>query len=570
VPPPPSSKGAPARITVEAGVAGLAGLALALAMSWPLVLHLGRDIGKDTGDPLFQTWQVAWIGHAVWRQPLELFQANIFWPLADTLAFSDALVGYAPAGLVAQLGPHAALVVYNLLFVFAYALAFFGAYLLARELGAGRAGAVAAGAAFAYAPWRLTQSGHLHVLSSGGLPLSLFLLVRGHRSGSAALVLGGWLVVSWQMTLGFTLGLQLAYLTAALAVVAAVARRRGRLAPATARVLAATSIGVGALVLVTVLMSRPYFRVVAEHPEARRTPAEIERFSPTLRSFLAVPRQSFLADIPFSESSSLSDPDERSLFPGLTIALLALAGLTACVYSRGLRLGLAAGVTLCAALSLGLRDAAGAEAYVTPYRLLYEFAPGWDAIRTPGRINTLTSLGLALLAGAGVCALAERFRRLVGGAGRSWSRVVPAGFAALLVAAILTEGLGPLAHPRVPKPPPGQRDAAAPQLHLPWGFYDLRFTYWSTAGFPSIVNGAGGFFPAAFDRLWLRVQGFPDARSVAALRTVGVRTVVLHPELTPGTPWQGAATRSTAALDLDRKRVGRVVLYRLSRRDPGG
>ena len=169
---------------VEVGAAGIGGVLLAVAMTWPLTLRIRSVISQDLGDPLFQAWQVAWIGHAVLHQPLDLFQANIFWPLADSLAFSDALVGYAPAAVLAQQGPGSALVVYNVLFVFAYTLAFLGAYLLARELGAGRLGCVAAGAAFAYAPWRLAQNGHLQVISSGGVPLALFLLVRGYRRGS--------------------------------------------------------------------------------------------------------------------------------------------------------------------------------------------------------------------------------------------------------------------------------------------------------------------------------------------------------------------------------------------------
>ncbi|MDW8339275.1 MAG: hypothetical protein RMM28_09070 [Thermoleophilia bacterium] len=57
------------------------------------------------------------------------------------------------------MGPTAALVVYNLLFLGSYALAFLAAYLLARELGTGPFGGVAAGAAFAYAPWKLAQNG---------------------------------------------------------------------------------------------------------------------------------------------------------------------------------------------------------------------------------------------------------------------------------------------------------------------------------------------------------------------------------------------------------------------------
>ncbi|MEA2431556.1 MAG: hypothetical protein QOI19_2029, partial [Thermoleophilaceae bacterium] len=174
-------------------------------MHWPLPLYIGRDVARDLGDPLPQAWQVAWDGHALLHQPFHFFQANVFWPLKDSLAFSDALVGYAPAGLFGS-GPHAAIVRYDLLFLFAYALAFFGAYLLARELGAGRVGAFVAGAAFAYAPWRLEQDGHLHVLSSGGIPLALFLLVRGYRKGSGRLVLAGWLVAAWQVSLGFSLG----------------------------------------------------------------------------------------------------------------------------------------------------------------------------------------------------------------------------------------------------------------------------------------------------------------------------------------------------------------------------
>src|SRR3954463_15919925 len=195
--------------------AALTAVGLALVMHWPLPLHIGRDVPRDLGDPLPQAWQVAGDGHGLAHQPLDFFQANVFWPLKNSLAFSDALVGYAPFGLIGS-GPHAAGVRYDLLFLFAYALAFFGAYLLARELRAGRAGAFVAGAAFAYAPWRLEQDGHLHVLSSGGIPLALALLVRGYRLERPGPVVAGWLVAAWQLSLGFTLGLQLAYLLALL------------------------------------------------------------------------------------------------------------------------------------------------------------------------------------------------------------------------------------------------------------------------------------------------------------------------------------------------------------------
>ncbi len=549
----------PMRLAREAAIAAVGGVALAIVMTWPLALHLGSDIGKDLGDPLLQAWQVSWIGHALLERPLELWQANTFWPNADTLAFSDALVGYAPAGLVAQGSPHAALVVYNLLFLGAYGLAFLGAYLLARELGVGWIGAAAAGAAFAYAPWKLGQNGHLHVLSSGGIPLALFLLLRGYRRRSAWLVLGGWLVAAWQMTLGFTLGLQFAYLLAVLGAIAVVALVIGVLPLPTRRVLVTTIVGVLVFAIAAGLMARPYLRVLDDHPEARRTPEYVETFSPELRSFLAAPAQSWLwAGPSLRARAPLPAPDEMSLFPGMAISLLALLGVLGSVYSKRLRFGLAAGVAICAVLSLGVRDVSGLDRYLTPYRLLFDYAPGWDGVRAPGRINTLTSLGLALLAGAGLCVVARYLRD------RTGARAVATVVGLALVAVILVEGLGPLAHPRAPEPPTAMRLAEPPQLHLPAGFHDdLVYSYWSTAGFPEMVNGAGGFDPDSYDRLRKTVSGFPDARSVAALRELGVRTVLVHPARAAGTPWEGAATKPVTGLPLVRESVDSVVLFRL-------
>src|SRR5205807_5662460 len=205
-----------------------AAIALAVITTWPLVLHLPSRIAPDLGDPVRTAWQVAWVGHAMLHDPLHIFDANAFYPHRLSLAFSDSLLGYGPAGLIGS-GTVAALVRYNLLFLFAWSLCFAGAYLLARELGLGRLGAGAAGAAFAYAPYRVTEAGHLHVISSGGIPLALFLLLRGYRRGSRGLVLAGWLVTAWQVSLGFTLGLQYCYLLAILAVIAAVYWWRGGL-----------------------------------------------------------------------------------------------------------------------------------------------------------------------------------------------------------------------------------------------------------------------------------------------------------------------------------------------------
>jgi len=547
----------------------LGACALAAAMHWPLPLHAGSDVERDIGDPLVQAWELAWGGHAFLHQPLDFFQANTFWPLDNSLAFSEALAGYAPAGAIGS-GFEAAVVRYNLLFLLSYALCFAGAYLLARELGVGRLAATVAGAAFAYAPWRLEQDGHLHVLSSGGIPLSLFLLLRGYRRRRAAIVLAGWLVATWQVSLGFTLGLQLGYLLIVLALVAAASPRRAR-SLLEARVVRATLAGAAVLALVAILLARPYMEVLDDHPEARRTQAQVAGLSGPVGSFLAAPEENLVwGKATAGVREDLSSVPEQTLFPGAAIVALALVGLTAPVFSPRLRAGTGIGVVVAAVLSLGFQEPHG---YLWPYRWLYEVAPGWEGIRVPGRFTTLTSLGLALLAAAGAQQLWWwlRGRRYRGG---GWP-LATAALPVLIVAAILVEGsgfdlgsgiAGP-SHPAVPKPPPGQLGAAAPQLHLPLTIAgNRRYVLWSSDGFPALVNGRGSFVPRSFAALTAAVRGFPDRASVALLRSIGVRTVIVHRALVRGTAWQAFERHSLAGLELRPLDRGDVVLYAL---EPG-
>jgi hypothetical protein len=539
-------------------------IVLAIAMTLPLVLHLGVDVNTDLGDPLFETWQLAWIGHALTHAPLHLYQANRFWPDHDSLAFTDVMLGFAPAGLIAQAGPHAALVVHGLLFILSYALAFAGAYYFAYELGAGRLGGLVAGAAYAYAPWRLAQGGHLQVLSSGGIPLALFLLLRGYRRGSWRTVAAGWLVAMWQMTLGFTLGLQFGYLMLVLAGAAAVLWLRSGRPPVERSVAAAGVLGAGAFAVVTILLALPFLRVTHDHPEAKRTPDQVKLFSPPAKGFLAAPAGNLVwGGATAKTRAKLSAPVEQSLFPGVTVVVLALLGLASVAYRAGARIWLATGTIVFGVLSLGLPE--NGEG-VTPYRFLYDHAPGWNGIRTPGRLNTLTSLGLALLAAAGVALVVTYTRRLR--LPRGYAEPAAGLTAVVCAGLVLLEGFGSSPHPFGPPVPPGQEAAPAPQLHLPSDDFndDGFYSYWSVAGFPAMVNGAASFFPTDLLRTRQIAASFPDAGSVAYLRELGVRSVILHRDLAPGTPWQNTADRPTNGLGITSERVGELVIYRL---EPG-
>jgi hypothetical protein len=550
----------------------LGGVVLALLTTWPLVLHLDTRIAPDLGDPVRTVWEVAWVGHALLHNPLHVFDSNAFYPHPLSLAFSDSLLGYGPAAFFGS-GTVGALVRYNLLFLFAWSLCFVGAWLLARELGVGKVGAAVAGAAFAYAPYRITEAGHLHVISSGGIALSLFLLLRGYRRSSRGLLIAGWLVAAWQMSLGFTLGLQFAYLLAILAVIAVVWWWRTASRPALPRnVVAITCIGVALCGVISVYQARPYLKVASEYPTAKRTLKEVKNYSSNPWAWVSASSENRVwGGVTAGAREHVHSKNEDVFFPGGLIAVLAVIGLASSIYTRRLRIGLACGVGVCAILALGL----GITGAGYPYRLLYDFAPGWNGVRVPGRVFTLGTLFIALLAAAGGWRIAELARAWGKGFGARGAAGLTAAVGTLLVIGVVGEGAGHMEHPVVPQPARAEIGLKGPLLDLPTdGAADRLWQYFSTNGFYRIPLGNSTFDIPATDDLRGGMSGFPDRASIAKLRYYGVKTVVLHlsmptlpgiklPAIPEPPDTQAAAARPVAGLGVTRRQVGSLVIYEI-------
>jgi hypothetical protein len=548
----------------EVCIAAIGSVAIATVMTWPLVLDLGDVVPRDVGDPLAIAWQPAWGGHALLNQPLDFFDANRFWPIPDSLAFGDALIGYAPAGMIGD-GPEDAIVRYDLLFLFSYALAFFGAYLLSREIGIGPAGAAVAGVAFAFAPFRLEQDGHMQVIASGGIPLSIAFAARGIRLRRPWWVFVAWLVAAWQVSLGFVLGLPFAYGLAAACLVAAIAWLvKGRPTIPT-RMLVAGIAGAVAFVAICGYIARPYLAIAEDFPEAKRELDEVAGFSGPLKIFVTAPAENFVwGDLTEEVREDLENIPEKTLFPGLLILVLAGAGLASRSLDRRVRIGLLAAAIAISALALGFREEGG---LLWPYRVLYEGLPGWDAIRTPGRLATFSSLAFALLAAAGAEAAWRAVRRNV------YPTWVAAAVVTLLCLGIATEGrslpfdpFDDQAMPEVPDLGTSTSDVTAPQLHLPaiTPEHNRAHQLASTDGFYDLVNGRASTNPSTVLDLIDDMATFPDAASVQRLQEWGVRTVIIHTALTPGTPQARAVERPFAELPLRRYPLPGLVLYEVS------
>ncbi|MFY1674326.1 hypothetical protein ACN27G_30985 [Plantactinospora sp. WMMB334] len=564
------------RLVHEWSLAGLGALALAVLMTWPTLRYPRHTLPQDYWDPTLQAWQVAWSGHILLTKPAQLWQSNAFFPETWTFAFSDTLLGYAPAGMIGQ-GPEAAILRYNILFVLAHALATVGAYALVRQLGSGRIGAAVAGISFAYAPWLLGQAGHLHILSNGGIPLALAMLARGHgwslrhgyrpdrrRSGWA---FAGWVVAAWQLSLGFGIGLVFAYVLGLIAVVVLASwlvrriLRRPR-QPFGIRLLLADFWGGAVFVATGALLAIPYFKVADLHPYARRTAEDLHNYSPPPGGFLTAPPESLIwGDLHEPVRAGLPGLPETTLLPGYALLALAGAGLVLSIWTVRQRLLLLAATLVAGVLAMGTRFFGGTFSYLP----LFDHLPGWDGLRTPGRLMLWVTLLLGVLAAGSVGAFAERARQ-ISAAERIPPR--PGPFLRLVtllpVALVLAEGLNTTPHPVVPLQPAAMRVENGPVLVLPSDQKtDQHVMLWSTSKFQDIVNGGSGFTPQRLAEVREVTANFPDQASIDYLRTMGVRTVIVLRDRVAGTPLEATVDLPVDTLGISREDVGETVVYRL-------
>ncbi len=299
-----------------------AGLALLFAgltvfMTYPQVRHLDTGVSPDIGDPLFSTWRISWVAHQITRDPLHLFDGNIFHPARYTLAFSDAAL--VPALTVAPLiwlgVPQ--LVVYNLLLLSGFALSGIGMFVLVRSLTGQIGAALVAGFVFAFLPYRYMHYAHLELQMAQWMPLCLWAFHRTLKSGRLRDGVLTGLFFALQTLSSIYYGIFFATFMVPFAGVLLIAAGRDRAIGAIRPLLAGAAL---AGVLVAPL-AFPYS--AARQSVGERPLTEIAFYSATPQNYLAAHRRNDA----FGLLTEGLGQQERELFQGFFVPLVALVGL---------------------------------------------------------------------------------------------------------------------------------------------------------------------------------------------------------------------------------------------------
>ena len=537
--------------------------------------ELATRLPGDLGDSVEVIWILRWTSHAMVSNPLHLFDANIFWPLSNTLAYAEALISIAPVyGLFYALTSNWVLS-WNLLWIGLILLNLGATYSLTRWLTGRTDAAVFAALPVGFSAFVLGQSGHPQLQVIGLVPLGLLLLFKLlERPRLATAVLLG--LVNLAVVLG-ALYIAAGYALAVfIIVVGLLVMVRGRIGW---RVL-----GCLALAGIITLLAAPAFAAFHDvskmygkrglAPEWGMRPRDIVRPAPG--SYL------------YKSLSANTDRGayERHLFPGFITMALALAGLIMLFVdrralirrrtsadwgpdpgrppagsrpyrrsptdwgpvpepptqpyrlaqphgpdrSRYLVLLVVAGAII-GVLAVG----AVARGPWTPWRSVYRYVGPLASIRAPARLAYVSILAGAVLAGAGLAALVRRMAH-------PGLRVAVTAGVCLIV---LAELAAPVPYTHIPDDRAtlavyhelSHRPSGA-VVELPiyepindganWAYAEASRMVWSTIDFHPRVNGYGGYVPASWYQDILQIRTLPAAAAFARLKALRVRFLILH------------------------------------------
>jgi len=498
---------------------------LTLFMTYPLILNMGSGI-KDTGDPLLNSWIIAWNVHKITSLDISnIFNGNIFYPHERTIAYSEFLLTQSLIALPVLLATKNPIFAKNFLLLFSFITSGLGMYFLARYLTKNIFGGIIAGVIYAFSPFMFGHLSHLQVLTAGGIPLAFLFLHKFFKSEQYKhLLLFTLFFLLQALANGYYL-LYLSLFTGLYILLYIIFRKKFR----DGRFWTKISVLLVIVLVVTGPVFLQYIKVRKEMGFTRGIGSHANLTS-------------FLATSPFNRvyghlTSHFLIP-EGQLFPGILTVLLAITGF---IWSQRKNkrkiLFIQTPVHFYTImLLLSFFFTFGPKG---PYILLYKFVPGFKGIRVASRFHILVMFSLAVLAAYGIKAILSLIPRVK--KRTSLLIVSPLLFIILIeylsipipwenvpakedipeVYKWLAKKEGDFAIVELPLPKPGKSTykKECPRL------------YYSTYHWKKLVNGYSGYFPPLYYELKRRWVNEPLEQNIKDLKRLGVKYIVLHSPL---------------------------------------
>ena len=526
-------------------------LLLSIVHTWPLTTNPVRLSRNDTADTLLNEWIISWIAHKLPHDPLNLFNANIFYPEPRTLAFSEPLLIPGIFGIPIRCLGASPVLTYNILLIIGFTLTGLAMYKLIWKFTHDHIAGLLSGSLIAFNAHTLTRLPHLQAHYAMWLPLALLffdrLLVRKNTKDALWLALfitllavtSGYLGVFAVIAIGISLLIRIRDWWGVNAV------------PFLSR------IGLAGLITCTIvflLLSSYWY--VHKYQGLSRSLDAMAIFSASPSCYLATGGR-FHYSI---WSHFFYKIHAESLFPGVVAMILSAGALVSRSHPMTkMRLWMFFGIgTVGVLLSFGP---------ATPLFIwFYHLFPPLKGIRAASRFGYLFLLAVAALSGYGLAKLRKRYTQY------GW--ITPLGIILLLT--VNLEALrAPMRYTPFKDISPVYKiisSCKGPSVVAEMPFYEEKkisknapYMLASTVHWKPILNGYSGYTPRSYARRAHVLWTFPSGESIKELDNTGVTHVVVHLNRYPKDKAESVLTilsRHPKFSLLARSRDG-IMLYRL-------
>ena len=497
------------RGSVEATAVVLGGVILAGVFTLPYILHFNNAGRLDTNDGRWSIWVVSWVAHALTSDPRQLFNANIFYPHSNALAFSEGNIVEGVIGAPVWVLTNNPYTTHNFIFLFSFAQSFIATYYLVRHLTGDRRAAMIAGILYAYCPFAFARQAHIQLLMIGFLP---WVMLAWHRfldrtSIARAIELGIVMMLS---------GLACAYygifaggMIAFASIWFAITRQRWNDRNYVGGVAIAAVVCIGSIT--------PFFLPYLQMQESTGFERPLTgQYSANIGAWLVSSAWSHRWWAPY-----LTAPSEV-LFPGILAIVLGVWG--ARIALRSPQRDIAIYYIGLALFTFWLTFGPKAGLYTA----LYYTVPVFSFLRAPSRAGIVVTLCLVVLAAPAMVALLKR-------------RHANLAAAALLLLATADVYRAPLRMREAPPLPNVYRTLASlpkgPVIELPFWATSIEYhrhaeyMLASTAHWQPLINGYSDHIPQDFRDHAPTLVNFPSPESFAILQPMQARYAVFHLDL---------------------------------------
>jgi len=497
--------------------------------TFPLILNL-KDSVIDPGDPVLNAYILSWDTHALLNDPMNFFNANIFYPANLALTFSEHLLSnllfFAPVYIITN-NP---LLSFNVTIIITIFLTGIFTYIFVKYITGNSYAAFISGFIFAFGPPKFAQISHFQLITMEWIPLALYFFERYLAVPKKRYIFLFSLVFILQLCSSY-------YLAYGFLVIASVYMLlRLMMNHKSLNFIFMKNITISLLMTGLIFIAITYPYIISRKVWGfKRSMDECIAFSADLFSYMSISTKNIIF-LGHSIFSATTFNHEKILFPGIICLVLSIIAIK---QKNQFKLPLLIGAISSFILSLGpfLQVNNTLTKIPLPYLVFYKLIPGFSSMRVPSRFGLMVFFILSILSGIGIKAIYEKtiskkkfiliFALLIVGIfAEYWCYPYP-----------VTKFEFSKSELNAYKWVKGHGDSAVIEypVILDNSKQDIncRYMLGSTIHWKPIVNGYSGFTPSTYYEIAQNIKEIPGEEDLEFFRGIGVNTVVLHRDKIP-------------------------------------